>query len=224
MDIGKSFSFVFDDPRWVTKVLIGGLIAIFSFLIIPAFIVVGYTVQLIRNVIAGEQHPMPEWDRIGDYLVDGLKVFVVFLVFAIPGIVLSMLGGIGRIGWLFSLLGTLYLLAVQLVAPAVLKSYLDAGNDIGAGFRFQEIFAMVQVNLGDFIIVWLLALVAGIIGGLGFIVCCIGALFTLPYSFMVRGHLYGQLIARLGGAVAVTEPPLLPETTGDTTEPDATDR
>lgn len=199
MDIGKSFSFVFNDPKWVTKVLIGGIIGIFSFLVLPIFILVGYSVQIVRNVLAGLEQPLPEWDRIGDYLVDGFKVFVVFLVYAIPGIILYALGGIRGIGPLFGLLGFLYFLAIQIALPAVLSLYLNANNDIGAAFKFQEVIASVQTNLNDFIIIWLLTLVAGIIGGLGAIVCLVGLIFTLPYSFMVRSHLWGQLLLKLQG-------------------------
>ncbi len=58
MDIGKSISFVFQDKKWIEKVLIGGLImmltVIFSWTIIIGVIggalMLGYMVQLVRNV------------------------------------------------------------------------------------------------------------------------------------------------------------------------------
>jgi hypothetical protein len=46
--------------------------------------------------------------------------------------------------------------------------------------------------------------VAYIIGGLGSIVCGIGAFVTTPYAYMVVGHLYGQ--AYLDGLSQAPEP------------------
>ena len=67
MDIGKAFTFVGEDPKWVTKVLIGGGMLLFAIVlsitviggILVAAIVFGYLVQLTRNVIAGERTPLP---------------------------------------------------------------------------------------------------------------------------------------------------------------------
>ena len=52
--------------------------------------------------------------------------------------------------------------------------------------------------------VWLMAIVAGIIGALGVIVVVIGLLFTLPYAFAVIANLYGQFCQRT--QIAVTPP------------------
>ena len=50
--------------------------------------------------------------------------------------------------------------------------------------------------------VWLMAIVAGIIGALGVIVVVIGLLFTLPYAFAVIANLYGQFCQRTQSAVS----------------------
>src|SRR5437763_3071118 len=57
-DFVKPLTFVFDDPRWVQKVLIGGLFVIASFVIIGAFFLYGYLARLTRNTINGMQHPL----------------------------------------------------------------------------------------------------------------------------------------------------------------------
>lgn len=46
------------------------------------------------------------------------------------------------------------------------------------------------------VLVWLMAIVAGIIGVLGVILVVIGLLFTLPYAFAVTANLYGQFSRR----------------------------
>src|SRR6185503_1108289 len=52
-DFGKPFSYVFDDPRWVNKILIGGLFYLAGFMIIGWFFVLGYMARTARNVIRG---------------------------------------------------------------------------------------------------------------------------------------------------------------------------
>src|SRR5437899_2102278 len=83
-DFLKPLTFVFDDPRWIQKVLIGGLFVIASFFIIGAFFLYGYLARLARNVIAGVQYPLPEWDDLGEYFAEGAKLFVVGVIYVIP--------------------------------------------------------------------------------------------------------------------------------------------
>src|SRR2546428_7372993 len=91
-DFLRPFTFVFDDPRWVTKILLGGLFFLASFVIIGIFFVYGYCARLVRNVINGVQYPLPEWDDLGEYFTEGLKLFVVGLLYAIPiGIVVGIM-------------------------------------------------------------------------------------------------------------------------------------
>src|SRR5947207_15638989 len=83
-DFLKPFTYVFDDPRWMPKVGIGGLFILASFFIIGVFFVYGYLARLVRNVINGLQHPLPEWDDLGEYFSEGLKLFAVAIIYAIP--------------------------------------------------------------------------------------------------------------------------------------------
>jgi hypothetical protein len=206
MDIGKSFSFVFEDQRWVNKVLIGGGLVFISFLIVPIFVVLGYMAQLMRNILAGEEQPLPEWTDFGAYLTDGLKLFVVLLIYFVPYIVLSMLSGIRNVGPLFSCLAFIYALAVQIILPAAVGEYVTK-NDIAAALKFQDIFAMVQANIGDFLVAFLIGIVAQIVAAVGLIACFIGVVFTAFYASLVRSHVWAQVYqrARGGGTQAVVE-------------------
>ncbi len=72
MDIGRAFTFVGDDPKWVQKLLIGGGLFLLGYLTsiiligIPIFLIVlGYLVQVTRNVIGGQDRPLPEWNDWG---------------------------------------------------------------------------------------------------------------------------------------------------------------
>ena len=72
MDINRALTFVTDDDRWISKLLIGTVIIFFSFLIIPLFFFYGYIIQIVRNVMAGEKNPLPEWTDWGKLFKDGL--------------------------------------------------------------------------------------------------------------------------------------------------------
>ena len=63
MDINKALTFVTEDDRWITKLLIGSIMVLLSFLIIPILFVQGYLVHIVRNVMDGEEKLMPEWDQ-----------------------------------------------------------------------------------------------------------------------------------------------------------------
>src|SRR5919202_7087672 len=98
MDIGKAFTFVSEDPKWVNKVLIGGALIIAGILAIFTIvgwlfvfaIVFGYLVQLTRNVIAQQPQPLPEWTDFGALMVDGFKAFVVMLVMSLPAVLVTL--------------------------------------------------------------------------------------------------------------------------------------
>ncbi|NJO81490.1 MAG: DUF4013 domain-containing protein [Blastochloris sp.] len=86
MNIGKAFSYVFEDERWVTKVLLGGLITLVPILNITTF---GYMLKTAHNVAYGNPHPRPEWgEDFGDTFMRGLYALVINFVYFIPYILL----------------------------------------------------------------------------------------------------------------------------------------
>src|SRR5438874_112303 len=87
-DFVQPFAFVFQDERWVQKVLIGGLFYIAAFLLIGVFFILGYCARLARNVIAGVARPLPEWDDLGTYFADGVKLVCAGLGYTLPLVVI----------------------------------------------------------------------------------------------------------------------------------------
>ena len=76
MDYGKSFTFVFEDEKWISKFAVGVLITLVPIL---NFATYGYVIQLLKNVRDGEEKPLPEWDDFGKFFVDGLKFLAGYL-------------------------------------------------------------------------------------------------------------------------------------------------
>jgi hypothetical protein len=220
MDIGKSFSFVFEDEAWITKLLIAAAILllgiVFSWmLLIPMIIALvllaGYGVEIIRRVMRGEIDGLPEWDDWGALFKDGLMVMIIGIVYALPIIILSICfsvpigvaaenaeGVSAAFSLLLSCVTLLYAIVLSLVLPAATAFYA-AEDDLGAAFRFGEVFRLVREHLSTYLITFLMSWVAGLIGSAGGIVCGIGWLLTLPYAYMVTGHLYGQAYVEATG-------------------------
>ena len=234
MDIGKAFTFIFEDPDWLKKVAIGtGLTLvgiIFSIVLIgliPLIIVTGYTVVLIKNVMDGVEQPLPEWDDWGDLFMRGLKLFVILLIWAIPLIIVSVGFSVPAAflsenydiqalwiaisvccGCLTFVLG----IAIALIEPVITFRFARTG-EFASGFEFGKIFRLLGDNIANIIITVIIAAVAGfvlvILGGIvGTILLVIGLFVTFPAAIflaaLVEAHLFGQ-VGREAEAKSVTE-------------------
>jgi hypothetical protein len=224
MDIGKSFTFVFEDDAWITKILIAAAIlflgVFFSWLLlIPLILAVallnGYMVEIVRRVVRSQVDGLPEWDNWGDLIAEGLKVLVIQIVYALPIIIASFCliipaaaadsaeGLSVFLSVVLSCFIVLWAIFATIVLPAATAIYAATG-DLAAAFRFGEVFALVRDNLSTYLITLVMSWVASFLGGLGGVVCGIGSFLTAPYGYMVTGHLYGQAY------VASTAPPAQP--------------
>ncbi len=211
MDIGKSFTYVFEDPNWITKLVIGGLVSLVP---IVNFAALGYMVTTLKNVADGQPQPLPEWSNFGDYFMKGLYVFVGALVYAAPIIliyccmfVLSMAAGLGASGnndaggALAGLVGivtmclwclmALFILVVAVMFPAALTRYAVT-NQLSVFWDFRGNFDLISKNLANYIIAILIVWVAGFVAGFGVILCFIGVIFTSFWAQLVGAHVYGQ--------------------------------
>jgi hypothetical protein len=223
MDIGKAFGFVFEDEDWIVKVLIGAGVFVvgilLSWLIIPlvlAFAILGgYQVEIVRRVIRGDLDALPKWDNWGQLIADGLKVIVIAIVYALPAILVGLCLGVpagivsedapglsSALSVFSSCLGILWSIVVAILLPAAVAFFVDS-DELAAAFRFGEILAFVRDNLSTYLVTFVMYLVAQIVGSLGSVVCGIGVFVTLPYSYMVIGHLYGQAYVEGQGRMAV---------------------
>jgi hypothetical protein len=87
VDLGKAFTHLFEDAEWITKMVIGSLIALVPIL---NFALVGYEVRVMRNVAKGEQHPMPSWNDFGDLFTEGMWLGLARIVYSLPVLVLIL--------------------------------------------------------------------------------------------------------------------------------------
>jgi hypothetical protein len=233
LDIGKSFTFVGEDPDWIKKLAIGGALGLATIIAIVtivgwiplALIVIGYQVQLTRNVIAGNPRPLPEWDNWGERMLDGLKGWFVGFVFALPATILSLafsapyyasivtdivagnssgtpsststaLSGLSTVG---GCLAWIVGLICGLFVPIAIGRYA-ATNDLGQAFQLGPIFATLRQHFVTYFVIALIAnIVVGLISVLGLVAFCIGIFFTSFYAQVVLYHLYGQAYREAAG-------------------------
>lgn len=195
-------------------ILIGGVLALLSVLVIPALLLLGYLVRVLRSAEAGEEVP-PEFEDWTDLFVDGVKAFVVVFVYSLlPWLVLAVTAG-GTIAGLagpgelqpgaiagamlgLAVGGILWLLAFYVI-PAALASFAEQDR-IGAAFSTSVLGDVLTDS--RYAVGWLLALVLFVAGGvvvgllnvvplLGFVV---GA-FVNFYVGVAAFYLYGQAFA-----------------------------
>lgn len=231
MQIGKAFTAVLQDPQWVTKVLIGGLISLVP--VVGTLIVLGYMMKTAQNVAAGVELPMPAWQDFGDLIVQGLYGLLISIVYALPLIVMYVvfviiisLVGVGveagsaeAASAAASLLGLGILIALPIffvlflislvLGCAALGRYLQHGK-LSDGLQVGQVIREVRSAPGPWFMVLLVAFLAGILASLGVIACFVGVIFTQFIAFVVNGHAIGQAMRQRGMIPQVTQPGYVP--------------
>lgn len=208
-DFLRPFTFTFEDPNWASKVLMGGLFVLASFVIIGTFFIAGYTARLVRNVVAGERFPLPEWDDLGEYFGEGLRLFFIGFIYSLPVFVvgaffflpLVLSGALGHhvgdgpafamVMSMWCVLAPLSLALAVWMPAALLLAVVD--RDFGAAFQFGRIAGFIRANLANYVIAVLIAFIARIAGGAGVMLCVVGVLFTSFWSILVTAYAFADV-------------------------------
>ena len=94
IDLGRAIQYPFSGQNAVAKIMIGTLltIAMVPTLLITLFMLLGYQLRVIRDVIDGDDGELPEWNHLGEDLVQGGVVFLGTLIYYLPSLILTGLG------------------------------------------------------------------------------------------------------------------------------------
>ncbi len=207
MDFGRAFSFVFQDPDWVKKVLLAALLSLIP--IVGQFYLIGWGLAVAQRIIHGQQDLLPEMN-FGEHLGRGFKAFVIGLVYSIPAILFA------TPIWLFPIIGVsaemneetlatvsvilsvccgglilIYSLLMAVMAPAGVGNFLATGR-LGAAFNFGQVFGLVRAAPGPYLMIILGNIIVGLIAPLGAIACAVGVFVTAAYGTLISSHLIGQ--------------------------------
>ena len=208
-DFVKPFAFVFEDARWINKVLVGGLFQLLAFLLIGIPFLLGYLAKLVRNVIADATLPLPEWDDLGEMFNEGLRLIAVALVYAMPFILMICMIAIpamvvtaaashhdsdfdpsGFVACFWCLVIPISL-AYSVWMPAAFL-YAIAENRFGAAFEFGRIWQFISNNVGNYLLAIVVMFVARFAASFGFMLFCIGWFFTVFWGACVTFYAFAQ--------------------------------
>ena len=211
-DFARPFQFVFEDPNWLKKVL---LLAVFFLIpLVGPIAVMGYQIRVMRQIADGNESGLPDM-VFGEDLVNGLKLFVVVLGYIMPGFIIyfggtiigailaAVLGGqngdnpagglaaIPMFGGMCIGLPLVFLGA--LLSPVGMVRFADTG-EIGAAFRFGEVFAFIKNNAINILLAIVVGMIAQFIAQFGIILCFVGVFLTAAFAMVVQGHAWGQVL------------------------------
>lgn len=197
-NIGDSFTWPFQDPQWVGRILVQGLITLIP--VVGWISTAGWLMITIDNYRAGRHELAP----VGFHLGRGIGIFGVFFIYSLViGVIQGILGkaGLSGVGSFAELVLRLLLLFVTAaLVMAVYHRGFSAGFDLGA------IWAATMANPGNSIIAGLIVFIGSVIAGAGAIVCGIGLIFTIPYGVAIAAGAVTWFEAQSRGAPVEGDP------------------
>jgi hypothetical protein len=209
-DIGKAFSFVFRDPRWVSKVAMAALFMVLSIFLVGIFILAGYFIQLTQRVMRKEEYPLPEWNDVGVMFVTGFKFAIAYLIYLLPVMILmvplivvviatafagepDVLGAFMTVYLFgFTLIIVPYALALNLFFPIIAYKFARE-EKISDALDVGGIFRDFRANWENTLIVALIAAGIQSFAAIGIFMFLIGIFVTIFYAYAVSAYLSGAL-------------------------------
>jgi hypothetical protein len=207
VDIERLVRYPTNSDDWIVTVAIGGIALLFSFLIVPWFVVSGYLVRAIRAGMDRAEQP-PVFDEWGTLLKEGVVAGIIGLIYQlIPMIVFFVVvggsflalfsgsdagSGLGLVGFLSWLLAIIF----AYVGLAGIANYARNGT-FGAGFDFDVITDVITSR--DYLLAWgyviALNIVVGIVSAVLNIIPFLGAIvgaFVGFYALIIAAWLWGN--------------------------------
>jgi hypothetical protein len=223
-NFGETLTYMFKDPKWVGKVLLG---ALFGIIPILNFVTAGYALRVIDNVRSDTEPPLPEWGGdFGQLWVKGLVLAVIGFIYGIPVWILSgIAGGVGgssrsggatAVAVIFGLLAFALLILLFFWIQGAIINYAIKGN-FAAAFEFGTIWELIKKSAGRMVltVVFLavVSIIIGVISAVLNIIPCIGCVLSWVVSFaaafyalLVVAHNCGIIAKSLNPMAAPIEP------------------
>ena len=188
---------------WKTLVILG-VICLFSFLLLPAFLITGYNYRVINTAVHGiinGRDPMPGFEDIIDMFVDGVKVVIVqigyllvpFIIFMIFAAIASNVSGVAS----SAVMVVGCLLTFVLLIVACLMSQMGLCHMAYNDGAFSKAFAVSEIKE-----------VIDEIGWFNCIATYLGLIIiTVVISLVVTALIYGIFtVFGISGAVLGADP------------------
>lgn len=201
-----------EGDEWKKTILIGGVLLLFSFLIVPAILAYGFVIRTIHDCLEGETAP-PEFGEWRELAIQGIYGWIIGIIYLIiPFIVgavtvggsLTAIGSGTQTGAAAGVAGivggffvtTILSLVFGYFAVVAIVNFARRG-EFNAGFEFDTI---KQIALsGDYFKAWLLGvgvfIVASVISGILNIIPFLGFIigsFVLFYAQLSAAKLWAD--------------------------------
>lgn len=176
IDLNQIFSFPFKDAESRRYFFIGCLVSLLAFIvpILPYFVLYGYAIRIVKQIMNNESPHMIPWDDWGGMFKDGAKMFGVRIIYSIPILILTIPLFISMIGmsifmssmdsssldiffpiFMLVLFGTVCImipisLPLAVIIPAA-EMHVVEKDEFAAAFRFREWWPILRANIGGFI-------------------------------------------------------------------------
>jgi hypothetical protein len=210
INLNQIFLFPVKDAEARKYFLIGCLVSLAGFIIpiLPFFVIYGYAVRIVRQIMNNESPHMVAWDDWSGMFKDGAKMFGIRIIYSIPILILFIPLFISMVVmpiflnnasssqadallpiFMLIVFGTLCILIPISIPLAVIipvaEMHVVDKDEFAAGFRIREWWAIFRANLSGFIAAFAIYYVSAMI--LGFAVQLIGATIILaclmPFLF-----------------------------------------
>lgn len=205
----------------ITRIIIGGVLGLLSFLVVPAFALIGYLVWVLAGAARGEEEP-PAFADWGTMIVDGLKATAVAIVYGIVPFVLvfvsifvmagsgatgsdtvaGIFGGLGILGMLVSFVA---MFVLYYLVPAALTNMALEGS-IGAAFDVDTVKRAVLST--EYLVAWLVPFaIAVVVNVVVFVLAMtiVGLLFVPFIQFYAQVAVFYMFGTAFGTVVGVPQ-------------------
>ena len=204
--IGNVVTYPTKSDEWLKTVLIGGILTVFGFLLVPMLPVYGYIIRTLRHRLDGRPEP-PSFNDWGSLFVDGLQAWIIGIIYllipfivggvTVGGSIAAMATG-SRAGSAAGMAGLVGGFAITFVLMLVFGYFAVVAvvnfareDRFGAAFDVNTIRAVALDQ--DYAIPWGVSVVVFIVAGV-----IASVLNIIPFLRVVVGSFvffYAQIVA-----------------------------
>jgi len=214
--ITESLTYLRESDGWVKTVVIGGLLTLLGFLVVPTVLVAGFLVRILRATMHGDDTP-PRFDDWGSLAGDGLRAFAIALVYGlIPALLIAVTAGlaaaaagpgprtglvVGAVTFVGGLLALVFGLLAAYIVPAAVANYAEQGS-IRSGFAVGDLRPVL--TSGTYATAWVMgfAVILGaavvtallnVVPLLGTVAGAFVSFYAITAAYYIVGHAWGDL-------------------------------
>jgi hypothetical protein len=216
MELGRAFSYAFEDKDWITKLGIAVLMMMATLIpivgLLAVCVLLGYMANIVHNVRNGHPRPLPKWGNYSHLAKHGAYVLLATILYNLPVLFImaflnsfgaamgrSQFGGFAYvtiIGCVLLILFVYTMIAWSMLAIGIIR-YSEKG-DTGVFYRFAKLFNILQNNI-SLTLKWVFySIIANILFAFLFLIPIVGWAVVLALSYPVQGYLMGQYGRMIG--------------------------